>query len=49
MSFSRSGLAQAPVAFLRQSQVFGRGAGQAANSINDWYPEKVNQAFSRVV
>jgi hypothetical protein len=30
---------------VRRSQDF---AVQAANSINDWYPEKVNQAFSSV-
>ena len=29
------------------ARVVGRNAGQAADSINDWYPEKVNQAFSR--
>jgi len=29
-----------------RARVVGRNAGQAADSINDWYPEKVNQAFS---
>jgi uncharacterized membrane protein len=34
-----------PVLFVGVSS-FCRSAGYAANSINDWYPEKVNQAFS---